>query len=51
MPAAFENFSYVPETGAKSDRSMSIEAETYLREQMASEITAVEKLLGRSMDW
>lgn len=47
----FENYSYVPDTGARTDTSMSIEAETYLRDQLASEIEAVEDLLGRPMGW
>lgn len=51
MPAAFENFSYVPETGEKKNRSMSGEAEAYLQDQFAPEIAAVEQLLGRPMHW
>ncbi len=47
----FENYSYVPETGTRSNNSMSIEAEAYLREQLAAEIEAVEELLGRDMGW
>lgn len=51
MPAAFDNFSYVPETGARTNRSLSIEAEAYLRDQLAPEIAAVEELLDRHMNW
>lgn len=51
MPEAFENFSYVPETGDRAEKSMSIEAETYLRDHLAPEIAAVERLLGRDMGW
>lgn len=51
MPSAFENYSYVPETGARSSASMSIEAETFLRDQLAPEIAATEELLGRQMNW
>ncbi len=47
----FENYSYVPETGSRSDNSMSIEAEAYLREQLTAEIEAVEHILGRDMGW
>jgi hypothetical protein len=51
MPPSFENYSYVPETGSKSARSVPSEAETYLRDQLVPEIESVETLLGRSMDW
>lgn len=51
MPTAFENFSYVPETGGRSEKTIPIEAETYLREQLAPEVKAVEALLGTDLRW
>ncbi|MDH4117005.1 MAG: sulfotransferase [Acidimicrobiia bacterium] len=50
FPQAFSNYSYTPQVGGER-AGMTPEAEAFLREALADEISRVSELLGRDLGW